>query len=76
MRITDFLTDIGIIDAGWIRHEGPAGVALFPETADDDQEWELRCAELHRRLAADTTHSPTVASGNGSATDGMRIVRV
>ena len=52
MNASDLLNELAIRDAGWIKHEGPQGTAFFPETARDEQDWEQRSTELHRRLAA------------------------
>ncbi len=52
MRATDFLAEMSLVDAGWTRHEGPAGVGYFPETARDTESWEQRSIELHHRLAS------------------------
>ena len=51
MRATDLLAEMSLADAGWIKHEGPQGMAFFPETARDEQDWERRSIELHRRLS-------------------------
>ena len=52
MRITDFLNELAIRDAGWVKHEGPQGTAFFPETIDPKDNdavavWERRCLSLH-----------------------------
>ena len=52
MRATDLLAEMSLADAGWIKHEGPQGTAFFPETARNEQEWEVRSEELHHRLAS------------------------
>ncbi len=52
MNASDLLNELAIRDAGWVKHEGPQGTAFFPETARSEQDWEVRCEELHHRLAS------------------------
>ena len=43
-----------IRDAGWVKHEGPHGVAFFPETARDEQDWEQRAIAQSQAAERDT----------------------
>ena len=49
-NIDVLLRDLSYIDSGWHRHENPVtgAVALFPETAKNEAEWEARALLMHR----------------------------
>ena len=48
-NIDVLLRDLSYIDSGWHRHENPetGAVALFPETAKNEAEWEARALLMH-----------------------------
>ena len=55
-NIDVLLRDLSYIDSGWHRHENPVtgAVALFPETAKNEAEWESRALAMHAEQEAIT----------------------
>ena len=55
-NIDVLLRDLSYIDSGWHRHENPetGAVALFPETAKNEAEWETRALLMHASQEAIT----------------------
>ncbi len=47
--IDTLLRDLSYIESGWHRHENSetGAVAIFPETAEDAEDWEARALEMH-----------------------------
>ena len=48
-NIDDLMADLYWLGSGWHRHVNPetGAVALFPETAKDDDQWQARAIQMH-----------------------------